>query len=295
MFEDSLLESGGKQSKPHANSIIAVLVIVRVIFGVIRAFWMPDFSLVGIIVINCVWLAMVIAAVIYKWGPWPVVSLTFQALLIAILVLIPLIYTEALPKQQLMGYLIAPPPPPPPPPPAAAPMVKVVRPSTEIDNGQLKAPTAIPKKIAMIKEDDTPPSTGVVGGVVGGVPGGQAGGVLGGVLGAIANSAPHDLPKVATPKRVPVSSGVIQGLLIRQIKPNYPPLAKQARISGSVVLQAVIGKDGTIQNLRAVSGHPMLIQSAIDAVRQWKYKPYILNGEPVEVDTQVTVNFILGG
>jgi protein TonB len=57
----------------------------------------------------------------------------------------------------------------------------------------------------------------------------------------------------------------------------------------------VIGKDGTIQNLRAVSGHPMLIQSAIDAVRQWKYKPYILNGEPVEVDTQVTVNFILGG
>jgi protein TonB len=249
MFEDSLLESGGKNSRLH------------------------------------------------RGGPWATLfSFLIQAALVGVLVLIPLIYTEALPKQQLMGYLIAPPPPPPPPPPpAAATLVKVVRPSTEIDNGQLKAPTAIPQKVAMIKEDEAPPSTGVVGGVVGGVPGGQAGGVLGGVLGAIANSAPHDLPKVATPKRVPVSSGVIQGLLIRQIKPNYPPLAKQARISGSVVLQAVIGKDGTIQNLRAVSGHPMLIQSAIDAVRQWKYKPYILNGEPVEVDTQVTVNFILGG
>ena len=103
------------------------------------------------------------------------------------------------------------------------------------------------------------------------------------------------MPKVATPQRVPVSSGVICGLLVRKVQPTYPPLAKQARISGSVILQAVIGKDGSIQNLKAVSGHPMLIQSAIDAVRQWKYKPYILNGEPVEVDTQVTVNFTLAG
>jgi len=100
---------------------------------------------------------------------------------------------------------------------------------------------------------------------------------------------------VATPKRITVSQGVTSGLLIRRVQPSYPPLAKQARISGAVVLQAVIGKDGTIQNLRAVSGHPMLIQSAIDAVRQWKYKPYFLNGDPVEVDTQVTVNFTLAG
>jgi protein TonB len=220
-----------------------------------------------------------------------------QFLLIGVLVLIPLIYTEALPRQQLMGYLVAPPPPPPPPPPpAAAPVVKVVKPTTEIDNNQLKAPTAIPKKIAMIKEDDTPPSTGgVVGGVIGGVPGGQAGGIMGGVLGGIVSSAPTAIPKAATPKRITVSQGVQTGLLIRKVQPAYPPLAKQARISGSVVLQAVIGKDGTIQNLKAVSGHPMLIQSALDAVRQWKYKPYFLNGEPVEVDTQVTVNFTLAG
>ncbi len=250
MFEDSLLESGGRNSKLHRR------------------------------------------------GPWAtLVSFLIQAALVGVLVLIPLIYTEALPKQQLMGYLVAPPPPPPPPPPpAAAQIVKVVKVQTEIDNGQLKAPTAIPKKIAIIKEDEAPPSTGgVVGGVVGGVPGGAAGGVVGGVLGSIMNSAPTAVPKAATPTRVKVSAGVTTGLLIRKVQPNYPPLAKQARISGSVVLQAVIGKDGSIQNLRAVSGHPMLIQSAIDAVRQWKYKPYFLNGEPVEVDTMVTVNFTLAG
>jgi len=233
---------------------------------------------------------------LHRRGPWAtVVSFLVQIGLVGVLVLLPLIYTDALPKQQLMGYLVAPPPPPPPPPPpAAAPVVKVVRPTTEIDNGQLKAPTKIPTKIAMIKEEEAP-SQGVTGGVVGGIAGGSQGGVMGGVLGAIAASAPHDLPRAATPTRVKVSAGVTTGLLLRKVQPNYPPLAKQARIQGSVVLQAVIGKDGTIQNLRAVSGHPMLIQSAIDAVRQWKYKPYFLNGEPVEVDTQVTVNFTLAG
>jgi protein TonB len=253
MFEDSLLESGGKNSKLHRRGI-----------------WTTLFSF------------------------------ALQVSLVGVLVLIPLIYTEALPKQQLMGYLVAPPPPPPPPPPPAASPVMAKAPvkvQTEIDNGQLKAPTAIPKKIAMIKEDEAPPpsSGGVVGGVVGGMPGGQAGGVVGGVLGSIVQSAPVAVPKVATPKRIPVSSGVVSGLLVHKVQPAYPPLAKQARISGSVILQAVIGKDGSIQNLKAVSGHPMLIQSALDAVRQWKYKPYILNGEPVEVDTQVTVNFTLAG
>jgi protein TonB len=230
---------------------------------------------------------------------WSVLfSFFLQAILIGVLVLIPLIYTEALPKQQLMSMLTAPPPPPPPPPPpaAAVPVVKVQRVS-EIDNGQLKAPTAIPKKIAMIKEEDTPPpsSGGVVGGVAGGIPGGSSDGVIGGVLGAIAKTQTAAVPKVATPTRVRVSQGVSQGLLVHKVNPTYPPLAKSARIQGSVVLQAVIGKDGSIQNLHAISGHPMLTPAAIDAVKQWRYKPYFLNGEPVEVDTQITVNFTLSG
>jgi protein TonB len=147
----------------------------------------------------------------------------------------------------------------------------------------------------MIKEEDTPPpsAVGVVGGVPGGVPGGSMGGVIGGIIGA--TSSTGAVPKVVTPQRVRVSQGVSQGLLIHEVRPQYPPLARQARIQGSVVLQAVIGKDGTIQNLRVVSGHPMLTSAALEAVKQWRYKPYFLNGEPVEVDTQITVNFTLSG
>jgi len=218
-----------------------------------------------------------------------------QVGLLIIMVLIPLIFTEALPKQQLMTFLVAPPPPPPPPPPAAAPVkiVKVIQ--TVIVNGQLRTPTKIPQKVQMIKEDEAPPpvmsSAGVVGGVPGGVPGGSMNGVLGGIIG----STPVAVPKVATPQRVRVSQGVSQGLLVRRVQPNYPPLARQARIQGTVVLHAVIAKDGSIENLTLVSGHPMLAPAAIDAVKQWKYKPYLLNGEPVEVDTEVLVNFTLSG
>ena len=231
-----------------------------------------------------------------KQGATTVLSFILQILLIGVLVLLPLVFTEALPKQQLMTFLVAPPPPPPPPsPPAATPEIKVVKKvTTDLDNGELRTPTKIPKKIQMIKEDEPPPSAGVAG-VVGGVPGGVPGGAIGGVLGSVINSTPSAVPKVATPQRVRVSQGVSQGLLIHQVKPAYPPLARQARIQGTVVLQAVIGKDGAIQGLKVVSGHPMLAPAALEAVKQWKYKPYYLNGEPVEVDTTINVNFTLAG
>jgi protein TonB len=135
----------------------------------------------------------------------------------------------------------------------------------------------------------------VMAGIVGGVPGGVPGGQMGGVIGGIISSTPVAVPKVATPQRVRVSMGVTQGLLVRKINPTYPALARQARIQGTVILQAQISKNGDIENLQLISGHPMLAPAAIEAVKQWKYKPYILNGEPVEVDTQVTVNFTLGG
>ena len=230
-----------------------------------------------------------------KRGWTSMVSFTIQIGIIGIMVLIPLIFTEALPKQQLMTFLVAPPPPPPPPPPAAAPVkiVKVIQ--TDIVNGQLRTPTKIPQKVQMIKEDEAPPpvmaSTGVVGGVPGGVPGGSMTGVLGGIV----NSTTVAVPKIATPQRVRVSSGVQSGLLVRKVNPTYPPLARQARIQGVVILQAQISKDGNIENLQLISGHPMLAPAAIEAVKQWKYKPYLLNGEPVEVETQVQVNFTLAG
>jgi protein TonB len=215
-----------------------------------------------------------------KRGMTTFFSMILQVFLIGLLVLIPLLFTEALPKQQLMTFLVAPPPPPPPPPPPAAAPVKVVKQiQSDINNGQLRTPTKIPEKVQMIKEEETPPPTMAAGGVVGGVPGGVPGGQMGGVIGGIISSTPVAVPKVATPQKVRVSQGVSQGLLIKKVQPPYPPLARQARIQGQVVLQADISKDGTIQNLRLISGHPMLAPSAIEAVKQWRYKPYFLNGE----------------
>ena len=166
-----------------------------------------------------------------------ILSFLLQVGLIGILILIPLIYTDALPKTQLMTFLVAPPPPPPPPPPPAAAPVKVVKMQSEMINGQLRTPTKIPEKVQMIKEEEAPPDLGS-GGVPGGVPGGIPGGSAGGVIGGIISSTPVAVPKVATPQRVRVSSGVSTGLLIKKVTPNYPQLAKQARIQGAVVLQA---------------------------------------------------------
>ena len=229
-------------------------------------------------------------------GATTTISFVLQALLVGVLVLLPLIFTEALPKQQLMTFLVAPPPPPPPPPPPAAAPVKVVKQiQSDLVNGQLRTPTKIPQKVQMIKEEEQPPPEMASGGVVGGVPGGVPGGQMGGVIGGIISSTPMSVPKVATPQRVRVSGGVTAGNAVYSPKPQYPQIARTARIQGAVVLHAVISKSGAIEQLQVVSGHPMLTQSALETVRQWKYKPYYLNGEPVEVDTTITVNFTLGG
>jgi protein TonB len=219
-----------------------------------------------------------------KWTG--LVSTLVQLGLVGFLVLLPLIFTEALPKGQLTTWLVAPPPPPPPPPPAA-PQIQHVQKVSEIVDGALRTPSKIPKKIQMIKEEEAPAqNAGVVGGVVGGVPGGSAGGVIGGIIGS---AAPP--PKVATPQKLRVSSGVAEGLKIHDVTPTYPQMARIAHIQGDVLLQATISKSGVIENLHGVQGHPILIQAAMDAVKQWKYKPYILNGEPVEVETTIKVQF----
>jgi protein TonB len=231
-----------------------------------------------------------------KRGWTSIISFAIQIGIVGVMILIPLIFTEALPTKQMMTFLVAPPPPPPPPPPPAAAPVKIVKQiQTDIVNGELRTPTKIPKKIEMIKEEEAPPQVMASTGVVGGVPGGVPGGSMGGVIGSVLSSTPVAVPKIATPQRVRVSSGVVTGWKIHDVRPVYPPLARQARIQGKVVLQAQISKDGTIENLQLLSGHPMLAPAAIEAVRQWRFKPYLLNGEPVEVDTQVEVNFTLAG
>jgi len=106
----------------------------------------------------------------------------------------------------------------------------------------------------------------------------------------------HNAVIPATPKieKIFKRSEMLQGMLIRKVEPKYPQLAMAARIQGPVVLAAVISKAGTIGNLRLISGHPMLVPAALDAVSQWRYRPYILNGDVIEVETQITVNFVLG-
>jgi protein TonB len=225
--------------------------------------------------------------------PWTVVlSMIFQVGFLSILILIPLIYTEALPKTMMATLLVAPPPPPPPPPPPVAQVVHIKPQVHLMDAGKLVAPKVIPKDIKIIKED-AEPDMGMSGpGVPGGVAGGSIGGVLGGVMGGIGAAPPP--PKVVQ-SRIRQGGNVQQAKLINQIKPNYPPLARQTRISGTVRLHAIIGKDGTVQSLTLESGHPLLVQAALDAVKQWRYQPTLLNGVPVEVDTTIDVVFSLGG
>ncbi len=228
--------------------------------------------------------------------PWTVfISMLLQIAFLALLILIPLIYTEALPKTLMSSILLAPPPPPPPPPPPAAVQVVHVKPVAHLmEAGKLVAPKAIPKDIKIIKEEEAPPDVGagMVGGVPGGVAGGSMGGVIGGVIGGAGSTAAPPPPKVS-PKRITVGGNVQAAHLVNRVQPVYPPLARQTRISGTVKLHAIIGKNGAVEQLQVVSGHPLLVQSALDAVKQWRYQPTLLNGEPVEVDTEIDVIFSL--
>ena len=236
---------------------------------------------------------------------WTVfVSFIGQIVLITVAVILPLIYTDVLPTTTLQSFLVAPPPPPPPPPPpAATPQVKVVKViPRQFDAGRLMAPKSVPKEIAVIKEDELPPPSagvaGVVGGVAGGSVGGSVGGVLGGIISAVPTAAPPPPPpppvaKAPTPQRIKVGGNVQSAMIIRKTPPVYPQLAKSARVSGVVHLAAIISKDGTIQELHSLGGPALLIQAAMDAVKTWIYKPTMLNGEPVQVETTIDVNFTL--
>jgi len=228
-----------------------------------------------------------------------VTSLAVHILLIATFILIPLYYTEAIDlKQFTQTFLVAPPPPPPPPPPAAPSILKVQSTVKRVfmSSGKLLAPTVIPEKIAMIKEDALPPDVGIgiVGGVPGGVPGGQAGGVIGGIISGAPRSYVPIAPSGPAP-RAPIRVGgrVMPPKPISTPEPVYPPLAKQARIQGEVVIDAVIDAQGNVVQMQVVSGHPLLLSAALDTLRKWRYQPTYLNEEPISVQLYVTIRFRL--
>ena len=219
-------------------------------------------------------------------------ALAFQTLVLVTLVVAPLYRTLPLPKRERVTMLYL-------QPPAAAGGN-----ATKFQAPKL-ASTSSPKSTAMTapvhETQETPPApVSTLGGVVGGIPGGMVGGIPGGVLSEAVNSAPK-VPIIAkslepTPvKRIRVASRVVEANLIHDVPPQYPPEAGRARLVGAVVLMAVIGQDGSVKDVRVESGLPILAQAAIDAVKQWRYKPYLIDGEPVEVASRITINFTLSG
>lgn len=132
---------------------------------------------------------------------------------------------------------------------------------------------------------DIPQAQGVVGDSPGGIKPGQ--------IGSMAPPTEEPKPDITVPLRVRISSGVASGLIVRKIAPMYPDDARQHRIQGTVLLHVMIDKEGNVEQVDLISGHPLLAPAAIEAVRQWKYKPFLLNEKPMDVDTQVRVNFSL--
>jgi protein TonB len=220
-------------------------------------------------------------------------SFAIQACAIGVLVLVPLIFTQALPSTTWTNTELPPPPLGAPPPKEVQAQPRPVRTSTEAVDHVFREPSRIPGRTLMVHDDptanDAPPQSGDF------VPGGVPNGVTNSVLTQITRAMPPANLKPAPPQKLRVSSGVATGMLVHQVKPQYPQLAIHARIQGTVLLEAVIGKDGKVHELQLVSGHPLLTPAAMEAVKQWRYRPYLLNGEPVDVNTQIAVIFTMGG
>jgi len=223
-------------------------------------------------------------------NPWAAAgSLALQLLLLAALFIVPLFHTETLPKREVLTMLIA--------PPRAAAARGAMRLQAPTSPTYTSTNTSI--HVPAPRTQEAPPlpaeaAGGETGGVPGGVPNGVPDGALNGVLSST-SSLPvlAKAPEPMANKRIRVPAQIAEANLIHDVAPQYPPEAGRARIEGIVVLMAVIGKDGTVRDVRVESGLPLLAQAAIDAVRQWRYKPYLLNGEPVEVDSHITINFTL--
>ena len=216
-------------------------------------------------------------------------SLALQCVALAVLIVIPLIYTEALPRMKALSYLLAPQLTP--KTQATAPIRQVVVTIKPQPQQELTQPTKIPEHANFVHDEPLPPAPaqGFVGVE------GATGPSIAETLAAPIVVTPPPPPVQSPTVPVPVGGDVMAARLIYQVKPIYPALGRQVRVQGTVRLRAIIDKDGSITNLTVLSGHPLLIPAAIEAVKQWRYQPTKLNGVPVEVETTVDVNFILGG
>jgi periplasmic protein TonB len=222
-------------------------------------------------------------------NPWAAIgSVTLLLLVLLALVVIPLFHTDTLPKRERLTMLYMP------PAAAASNDTRISVPTSA--SRYTPTATRLPSPVHMTQEAPSPPLD-TPSGVVGGVPGGVVGGIPNGALSQVLRST-SSMPVLAktiapVPKRVRVPAQVAEANLVYDVAPKYPPEAGRARIEGTVVLLAVIGKDGSVEDVRVKSGVSALAQAAIEAVKQWRYRPYLLNGEPVELESQITINFTL--
>ncbi|HUB29768.1 MAG TPA: energy transducer TonB [Terracidiphilus sp.] len=213
---------------------------------------------------------------------WMAATFLLNGTILVGLILIPLIYPEALPRQALAFLLTAPAPPPTPPPPTKEPQRKFHG-TPEMQSGEIVVPVRIPREPLIAHEPEESPVGPMIALDQNGVPGGSGADVF----------RSHRAPAVVHASQGPVrlSSTLVTGLLLYEPAPPYPAIAKAAGVEGTVVLQATISKTGTIEKLRVVSGPPMLQEAAIDTVREWRYRPYLLDGFPVELETTINVVF----
>lgn len=217
---------------------------------------------------------------------WSLAAFAFNASILAAMIVIPLLYPEALPRHFMDVLLTAPPPPPPAPKPPEVRPTREFQGRPELTPIGLNVPRQIPDSIKMVDRPETPIDGQMItmdngSAVPGGSPFGK------GMPQPHVTSAPTAGPQHIT-------SRLAEGMLIDRVVPVYPPIARAAGMQGTVVLEATISKTGAIENLRILSGPAMLQQAARDAVSRWLYRPYLLNGQPVEVETTVSVVFSMG-
>ena len=218
-------------------------------------------------------------------------SFGLLTVVIGVLITIPLLETVGLPPGRLLPTPISLGAPSPAQPPHRE---HPPTPNQSNMSGQvIVAPTSIRRIVARIAETMLPPQVNYNTGPVGDATGpGSPDGIISGMGERVRPSVAPPPPPTVLRQFKP--SSLLQGILIRRVEPVYPQLARVGRVQGPVVLEAVISKDGTIENLQLISGHPLLVPASIAAVSQWRYRPYILNGAAIEVETRITVNFVLG-
>jgi periplasmic protein TonB len=215
---------------------------------------------------------------------WMIATFTLNAAILLGMILIPLIYPEALSGKAITFLMPAPPTPAEEPKPVMRPEHVAVIP-TQMPAGVLVAPIHIPRDPYIPTTPEPSGNINVTDLALGGPDGGPSGISHANGTSPVIVQAPVGLKAI--------SSGVALGLLIHKVVPQYPAIGREIRLEGTVVLQATISKSGTIENLRVVGGPALLQQAALDAVQQWRYRPYLLNGQPVEVETTINVEFKL--